>query len=112
MKTIPNAQALIGMLGNGELNEELTRVSEETFAELLEMSNDNPKAKHKGSITLTLNLEAASGMITIMPKIDTKTPERPRRSTVYWITEGGKLSTEHPQQHDMFSGPREIERAR
>lgn len=108
MKLIPNSQALIGMLEGGELNEELTRKSEETFSELLDMSNDNPKAKFKGEITLKLSLEVANGMITINGDIATKTPKRARRSSVYWITDTGKLSTEHPQQHDMFAGPREV----
>lgn len=108
MKIIPNSQALIGMLEGGELNDEMTRKSEETFTELLEMSNDNPKVKFKGEITLKLNLEVANGMITINADVATKTPKRARRSSVYWLTDGGKLSTEHPQQHDMFSGPREV----
>ena len=106
MKIIPNSQALIGMLENGEFNDELTKKSEETFSELLDMSNESPKTKLKGEITIKLSLEVSNGMITINGDIATKTPKRSRRSSVYWITENGKLSTEHPQQHDMF--PRQV----
>lgn len=107
MKLIQNGQALIGMLESGELNERLTETCDATFSDLLDMSNENPKVKFKGEISLKLKLEVANGMITINADVASKTPKRAYRSSAYWITEGGKLSTEHPQQHDMFSGPRE-----
>lgn len=112
MKIIPNSQALIGMLEGGELNADLTAKTEEALTELLTLSNENPKAKHKGKLTLVMDFEVHSGMVTISCDIATKTPKRPRRSTAYWITDGGKLSTEHPHQHDMFGGPRDLDRAR
>ncbi|WP_421358187.1 hypothetical protein [Agrobacterium rosae] len=108
MKLIPNSQALIGMLEGGELNEKLTAKSEEAFIELLDMSNENPKVKLKAEINLKLSLEVANGMITITSTVTTKVPERPSRSSVYFLTESGKLSTEHPQQHDMFPPPRDV----
>jgi hypothetical protein len=108
MKIIPNSQALIGMLEGGELNEDLTEKLDETLAELHSISEDQPKKVHKGSLTLKLDFSVANGMVTISSDITTKTPRKVRRSSAYWVTEGGKLSTEHPQQHDMFSGPRGV----
>jgi len=112
MKIIPNSQALIGMLEGGELNVDLTQKLDETLAELGTLSDDNPKVAHKGSLTLKLDFSVANGMVTINADIATKTPKRTRRSTAYWITDSGKLSTEHPQQHDMFSGPRDASERR
>ena len=112
MKIIQNSQALIGMLEGGELNADLTKKLDETLAELATLSDDNPKVSHKGSLTLKLDFQVANGMVTINANIATKTPKRTRRATAYWVTESGKLSTEHPQQHDMFSGPRDASERR
>ena len=48
-------------------------------------------------------------MVEINPKIPIpKLPELKRRTTVYFTTDDGGLSTEHPQQMDLIGGPREI----
>ncbi len=108
MKIIRDGQALIGMLEGGELNQEMSTKLTETLGELGAMSDDNPKVVHKGNLTLKLDFAVANGMVTINADITTKTPKRARKSSVYWVTESGSLSTEHPQQHDMFSGPRDV----
>ena len=51
--------------------------------------------------------QAQSGAVTISSEIKSKTPKRPRARSFYWITENGELSTEHPNQTDMFKGPRD-----
>lgn len=107
MKIIRDSQALIGMLEGGELNRDFSTKLQEVLEELADLSNDSPKNVFKGNLTLKLDFEVANGMVTINADISTKTPKRPRRASVYWVTEGGALSTEHPQQHDMFS-PREV----
>lgn len=110
MKKIRDAQSLLGLLEGGELNSEFTTLLTKTLEELGILSEDNPKAVHKGHVALKLSLEVANGMVTINASMDSKTPRRPRRASVYWIGAGGSLSTEHPQQHDMFAGPRGVER--
>ena len=110
MKTIRDAQSLLGILEGGELNKEFSDLITKTLAELGQLSEDSPKAVHKGHVNLKLGLEVANGMVTINASMDSKTPRRPRRASVYWIVEDGKLSTQHPQQHDMFAGPREVPR--
>ncbi|KQV27570.1 hypothetical protein ASC97_04105 [Rhizobium sp. Root1203] len=109
MKIIRDSQALVGMLEGGELNKEFSSKLQEVLTELADLSNDSPKATFKGALTLKLDFAVANGMVTINADVATKTPKRPRRASVYWVTEGGALSTEHPQQHDMFS-PREVSR--
>lgn len=110
---IRDSQTLIGMLEGGELNEELSDKLKKTLAELNGLSHNDPKRAFKGEVNLKLSLSVAAGMVTINANIATKVPNLPRRSSVYWVTDAGALSTEHPQQHDMFAGPREAgERSR
>ncbi|MDB5582791.1 MAG: hypothetical protein JWR80_7967 [Bradyrhizobium sp.] len=102
MKTIRDAQILIGMLEQGELNQELSAELNRDLAYLAEMSEENRKATYKGSLTLKLDIEVENGVVHISGNIDSKLPKKPRRSSLFWVTEDGQLSTEHPQQHDMF----------
>mgnify|MGYP001239165663 CR=1 FL=1 len=110
---IRDSQTLVGMLEGGELNEALSGKLQTTLAELNGLSHDDPKRAFKGEVVLKLGLSVAGGMVTINANITSKVPNLPRRSSIYWVTDSGALSTEHPQQNDMFAGPREIgERAR
>lgn len=113
MKLIRDAQSLLGMLETGDLNTELTEKMTETLNKLFELSNDRPNVTFKGAVSLKLNFAVKSGMVEINAEIPPPVlPKLPRKSTVYFAIEGGRLSTEHPQQHDMFPGPREIDRGR
>ncbi|WP_283196573.1 hypothetical protein [Rhizobium sp. BT04] len=113
MQIIRDAQTLLGMLEQGELNQEMTTKMTAVLEKLLELSNDRPNVTYKGQVSLVLNLSVKSGMVEINAEIPPpKLPKLPRKSSVYWVIEGGRLSTEHPQQHDMFPGPREIDRTR
>ncbi len=113
MQIIRDAQSLLGMLESGDLNAELSIKLTETLEKLLELSNDRPNVTYKGGVSLKLNLAVKNGMVEINAEIPPPTlPKLPRKASVYWVIEGGRLSTEHPQQHDMFPGPREIDRNR
>lgn len=111
MKRIRDAQTIIGMLEGGEVAASLGTEITETLAKLKELSGDRPKSKVKGSVTLKINLEVEAGAATITADIDSKRPKPVRGSSFYWVLDDGSLSTEHPQQTDMFSGPRETKRA-
>lgn len=110
MKRIRDAQTIIGMLENGELAADLGRELTETLAKLKEVAGNRPKSSAKGSVTLKLSLEVEAGAVTIIADIDSKRPKPHRGSSFYWVTDDGALSTEHPQQTDMFAGPREAAR--
>lgn len=107
MKKIRDAQTIIGMLEGGELAQALSGDITETLSKLKDLSDaQGRKAKIKGKVTLTLDFEVEAGSVTVQAGIDTKVPKAPRGSSFYWITDDGSLSTEHPQQTDMFAGPR------
>ena len=110
MKKIRDAQTIIGMLEGGELAAALSDDITETLAKLKGLSGDRPKNKVKGKVTLTLEFEVENGAVTVLAGIDTKVPKAPRGQSFYWLTDDGALSTEHPQQTDMFSGPRDTSR--
>ncbi|PWE57639.1 hypothetical protein DEM27_00025 [Metarhizobium album] len=108
---IRDAKILLTMLESGKVNEDLTATLTSTIKALVDMSRDNPRGTFKSTVTLQLNLVVEDGgeMVEINPKIPTpKLPELKRRTTVYFTTDDGGLSTEHPQQMDMIGGPREI----
>ena len=113
MKLIRDAQSLLGMLESGDLNAEMSDLLTEVLQKLLDLSNERPKTTFKGEVSLKLKLAVKDGMAEIDAEIPPpKLPKLPRKTSVYWVIEGGKLSTEHPQQHDMFPGPREIDHSR
>jgi hypothetical protein len=106
MKRIRDAQTIIGMLEGGEAAADLSREITETLAALKERAG--PKGKAKGSITFKINIDLEGGAATLSVDIESKRPKKPRSSDFYWVLDDGSLSTEHPQQIDMFSGPRDV----
>ncbi len=110
MKRIRDAQTIIGALEDGDLAGDLSREITDTLKILKEQCGNRPKAKAKGKVILTLDLEVEGNSATITPEIASKRPKPIRGSSFYWVLDDGALSTEHPQQINMFSGPREATR--
>lgn len=106
MKRIRDAQTIIGSLENGELSVELGSAITTALATLKEQCGNRPKAKAKGKIVLTLDIEVEAGTATITGNIDAKVPKLPRGTSFFWVLDDGSLTTEHPQQMNMFGGPR------
>lgn len=109
MKRINDAATLIAVLEQGDLKSDLNTEIAKVVAKLHELSDDNPKRKFSGALTLKMKFQAENGMVTISNDIASTLPKIPRRQDVFWTTEEGALSTEHPAQTDMFGGPRVIE---
>jgi hypothetical protein len=111
MKRIRDSQTIIGSLENGEAAAELSRELTETLAKLKELAGDRPKNKIKGSVTLKINIEVEAGTATLTVDIESKRPKPVRGSSFFWVLDDGSLTTEHPQQIDMFGGPRAARQA-
>ncbi|WP_377299772.1 hypothetical protein [Rhizobium sp. SGZ-381] len=110
---IRDTQSLLGMLESGDLNSEMTETVQMVLKKLQDLSNDQPKTTFKGEVSLKLKFAVKNGMVDIDAEIPPpKLPKLPRKTSVYFLTEDGQLSTEHPQQRDMFPGPREIDHRR
>lgn len=112
MKIINESTVLLGVLEQGELNTDLSAKLKEVISNLYGLSSESPKTKFKGEVTLKMKFEIHNDMVSVTNEITTKTPKVPRRGDVFWATEEGALSTEHPSQRDMFGGPRVIESTR
>lgn len=111
MKKIRDAQTIIGMLEDGQLAQDLGREMVETLAKLKELAGDNPKKGVKGSVTLKIEFDLKHNSVEVDCHIDLKRPKPVRGTSFYWVMDDGSLSTEHPQQTDMFAGPRGVDRA-
>lgn len=109
MKRIRDAQTIIGFLEGGELAPAFSKEITDTLQEMKEHSGDNPKKKIKGQVTLKLDIEIEAGAATISADISSKRPKTVRGSSFFWVLDDGSLSTEHPQQMNMF-GPRDTAR--
>jgi hypothetical protein len=108
MKRIRDAQTIIGMLEGGDLAAQLSTDISETLSKLKDLGEImGRKSKVKGKVTLALEFEVEAGAVTVTAGIETKVPKAPRGTSFYWVTEDGSLSTEHPQQTDMFGGVRD-----
>lgn len=107
---IRDAQTIIGLLDKGELNAELSREIVDLLALLKTRTEGRKKAKAKGTITLKLEFVVEDGTVIVSPDITVKKPKEPRGDSYFWVRDDGALSTQHPQQEDMFAGPREARR--
>ncbi|RYG99437.1 MAG: hypothetical protein EON58_03915 [Alphaproteobacteria bacterium] len=111
MKIIRDAKTLFGMLESGKLNEEMSATLQETQRQLQELVMAQPNRKFSATVKLELKLTANGEMIYFDAEIPpVKMPKLPRRSSVFFMTDDGNISTEHPQQMDMIGGPREVDR--
>ena len=108
MPVIRDAKTLIGYLDRGELVEDTMSALTEALVVLKQYSDaSGPKAKFKGKVTLEIEAEVQNGMVTIVGTVGVKVPKKPRGTTTFWLTDEGQLSTEHPNQHDMFK-PKDV----
>jgi hypothetical protein len=106
MKRITQATDILGVLERGDLNHDLTGEIESVLKALRDLAP--PKGKVKGSVGLTLNFQVEGQSVEIEASITSKVPKRQRGRSFYFLTQEGSLSTEHPQQSDMFNGPRAV----
>jgi hypothetical protein len=108
MAKIRDANTLIGMIESGELASDLSTEITDTLVALEAARAGRKKAKVTGSVTLKIKFTNEGGGSTIDVELDSKRPKKLRESTYLFVDADGSLSTEHPQQTDMFKGPREI----
>lgn len=106
-RTIRNLGELIGLLNRGRFvekcNEELERV--------MMALEDLPEQKGKAKITLEITIARQQELVNITPVVKAKLPESGAFSaTPFWESDGA-LSVEHPNQRDMFAGPRKADSA-
>lgn len=108
MRKIRDAQTILGMLEGGEVAGDFSTEITDTLREMRDSVHGLRKGTAKGEVTLKLKfLVDAGGATTVDVDITSKRPKKRRGMSNFWTLSDGSLSIEHPQQHDMFAGPRE-----
>lgn len=98
---------LIEQAGRGRLSEHLDE-NLATAVEALEALPDG--AGGAATITLTVTLKAQGDLVNVVPTVKTKLPEgKAIATTPFWLDDGA-LSVQHPNQTDMFTGPKPVRR--
>ncbi|NKJ34136.1 hypothetical protein [Rhizobium sp. SG570] len=108
---IRDAKTLLATLEGGKVNDDLSNTLNATVKALTDMAMDNHRGTFKARVSLHFDLVVEDGgeMVALNPQIPIpKLPQLKRRTTMYFTTDDGGFSTEHPQQMDMIGGPREI----
>lgn len=110
-KTLERASDMVAVLEGGDLNHDLSNEIQKALAELQDLAPANGKGKVKGSVTLKIDFTVSGKTVEVDTNFTSKLPKRPRASSTYFITPDAKLSTDHPQQQQLFDGPREVRAA-
>lgn len=105
IKPIRSFTDTIATLNRGKFVEKC----DEELARAIQALEDLPGEKGgKATLTITVELAYNGDRIDVKPTVKTKLPEaRAFTGTTFWTYEGG-LSVQHPSQHDMFAGPRDM----
>ncbi|MDQ0349768.1 hypothetical protein [Ancylobacter vacuolatus] len=106
MAIVHDGLQIVGMVDDGDLAAELSAEILRVNAAIKERAGQ--KGKAKGTVTLVLNLEQEGGILAITGDIKVALPKKKRGASMYWVMTDGAISTEHPQQMNMFSGPRGV----
>jgi len=101
--TIRKFDQMIGLLHRGKFAEKC----DDVLREAVETLEALPGEKGKAKITVEIEIAYQSGRVDVTPTVKSKLPEGDKfGATPFWTHEGG-LSTQHPNQIDMFGGPRD-----
>ena len=110
MSRIRDASMLIGMIERGALVEQLSAETQAVLAACQERGGGRAADEIKGSVTLKLSFTVKGDVTHIAADISSTHPKRPSFSQMLFLGDDGVLSTQHPQQDDMFAGPRDASR--
>lgn len=104
MTIIREGTSMVALIDDGDLSREFTEEFQKVNAAVKEAAG--PKGKSKGSITLKIDITCEGGVVVLAGDIVAKVPKKKRGSSMYWVMADGTISTEHPQQMNMF--PRDV----
>lgn len=92
---------LLGLLDGGKFE----RACDEALSEALGVLESLPKEEGTAKINIEVSIAYQSGRVDILPVLKSKLPEgQVFGRTPLWVAEGA-LSTQHPNQIDMFVKP-------
>ena len=94
------ASQVLGLLERGSLMSDLTSELAKVIAACQDAAG--PKSGAKGVVSLKLNISVEGVEITFDAELDAKLPKRRRQRSTFFVGADGVLSTEHPNQIDLF----------
>lgn len=106
MAIVHDGLQIVGMVDDGDLAAEFSTELRRVIAAVKERAGQ--KGKAKGTLTMVLTTEQDGGVLLISGDIKVALPKKKRGNGMYWAMPDGAISTEHPQQMNMFSGPRDV----
>jgi hypothetical protein len=109
MPEVRDGLQVMAMLERGELGPALSTEITSILQHLNTVAADRGKAKGKLKITLSFDVE--EGAVRIRADLAQTLPKLARPESLFFITEDGGISTQHPQQTSLFDGPRAVETA-
>jgi hypothetical protein len=95
-------------VGDGSLHHELTnelRAIAEAMNEYVQEYRGIPKAK----LVLTLDFKLNKQAFEISGGFKTTKPKAPAAGAVMWTDKSNNFTQQHPNQMNLFRGPREVE---
>lgn len=97
-RPIRRVSELLGLLDRGNFE----RACDEALSDALAHLESLPKEQGTATITVEIKIAYDSGRVDIQPVLKSKLPEgQAFGRTPMWVS-GGALSTQHPNQTDMF----------
>lgn len=98
VRPIRRLTELLGLLDAGKFE----RACDEALADALATLEALPKEEGTAKLTIELTIAYQSGRVDVQPVIKSKLPEgQAFGRTPLWVADGA-LSTQHPNQTDMF----------
>ena len=97
-RPIRRVSELLGLLDRGNFE----RACDEALSDALQTLEALPKESGTASLSIELKITYDRGRVDIQPLLKSKLPEgQAFGRTPMWVS-GGALSTQHPNQTDMF----------
>lgn len=101
---ITSTGQLLALLNRGKFSEAVNAQLQEALSTLEAI----PAEKGKAEIIISLKIDYQGGFLNITPSVKSKLPEEGFPASPFWIVDG-QLSVQHPNQVEMFGGPRAVE---
>lgn len=97
-RPIRRVTELLGLLDRGNFE----RACDQALSDALQHLESLPKEQGTAKMTIELTIAYDSGRVDVQPVLKSKLPEgQAFGRTPLWVA-GGTLSTQHPNQTDMF----------
>lgn len=102
MAIFRDLNTLLGLIGDGRAIRKINEDVPELMKGLALAAADEPRKKHKASVTLDIGFIAENGIVRACLEVKYKAPKKPPEESIFWLTKDGHWSDEHPKQINMF----------